>query len=108
MSDDDQTAQSSDAQTRRPEDTLREGPLKATIWRNEGENGPYRTTEYTRSYQDKEGKWRDTHAMRESDNLPLRHLSGRAHDRVMALKIAEREQRKTKTQQPNPDISPQR
>lgn len=96
------------SETRGPEDTLREGPLKATIWRNEGEKGAYRTTEYTRSYQDKDGNWRDTHAMRESDHLPLRHLSGRAHDRVVALKIAEREQRKAKTPEQSKDISPQR
>jgi hypothetical protein len=105
---DDQNHAPSQAPSRGPEDTLREGPLKATIWRNEGENGAYRTTEYTRSYQDKDGKWHDTHAMRESDNLPLRHLSGRAHDRVMALKIAEREHRKTKTPEQSKDMSPQR
>lgn len=93
---------------RGPEDTLREGPLKATIWRNDSEKGPYRTTEYTRSYKDKEGNWRDTNAMRETDNLPLRHLSGRTHDRVMELKIAEREQRKSQTRDPSKDISPQR
>lgn len=90
---------SDDTQTRKtPEATLREGALKATIWRNDGEKGPNRITEYTRSYQDKDGAWHDTHTMRESDHLKLSHLAGRAHDRVMELRIAEREQRKSKRQ----------
>jgi len=32
---------SDDQKPRGPEETLREGPLKAAIWRNEGENGAY-------------------------------------------------------------------
>jgi hypothetical protein len=31
-------------QTRQPADVIRDGSLKATIWRNEGEDGPFYPT----------------------------------------------------------------
>ncbi|MGH1416378.1 MAG: hypothetical protein ACRBB0_23010, partial [Pelagimonas sp.] len=45
----------SDDHTNRPAETLREGALKAAIWRNESETGAYHTVTVARTYKDKDG-----------------------------------------------------
>lgn len=70
----------------RPADTLRQGPLKATIWKNESENGPLFNTTISRTYQDKEGVWQETSTMREKDLLPMGELGRTAFQRVNELK----------------------
>lgn len=63
----------------RPTESLREGPLKAAIWRNEGQNGDYHTVTLARSYKDKEGNWQDTGTFRAKDMLSLSELARRTH-----------------------------
>lgn len=74
----------SDDQTtpRRPEETLREGPLKAAIWRNEGENGAYHQVTLARTYKDRDGNLQDTQSFRARDMLGLSELARRAHHEV--------------------------
>ncbi len=67
---------------RRPEETLREGPLKAAIWRNEGENGAYHSVTVARTYKDREGNLQDTQSFRPKDMLGLSELARRAHHDV--------------------------
>lgn len=69
-------------QRSRPAESLREGPLKAAIWRNEGQNGDYHTVTVARSYKDKDGNWRDTSSFRAQDMLGLSELARRAHHEV--------------------------
>lgn len=64
---------------RRPEDTLREGPLKAAIWRNEGENGAYHSVTVARTYKDRDGNLQDTQSFRPKDMLGLSELARQAH-----------------------------
>lgn len=45
---------------RRPTETLREGSLKAAIWRNESENGAYHSVTVARTYKDRDGNLQDT------------------------------------------------
>lgn len=73
------TTMSDDTQARRPEETLREGPLKAAIWRNEGENGAYHSVTVSRTYKDRDGKLQDTQSFRPKDMLGLSELARRAH-----------------------------
>jgi hypothetical protein len=40
-----------------PATTLRRGIVKATIWENMSENGPFLSTTLSRSYKDGSGKW---------------------------------------------------
>lgn len=91
---------------KQPETTLREGLLKATIWRNERERGAFFSTQYARSYKDEQGQWHDTNQMRESDHLPLRHLAGRAHDRVTTLKQEARKAIREHANDPSLNSSP--
>ena len=39
----------------RPADVIRDSNLKATLWRNEGDKGPYYATELARTYKDDDG-----------------------------------------------------
>jgi hypothetical protein len=41
----------------RPAATLRYGRLKATIWRQESDKGPWYSVVLTRSYTDQGGNW---------------------------------------------------
>ncbi|MEL7030206.1 MAG: hypothetical protein AAGL49_13605, partial [Pseudomonadota bacterium] len=59
--------------------------LKASIWRNEGENGPYYSTTLARSYKDAEGKYHDTQSFSGSELLRVSELSRQAYTRSNEL-----------------------
>lgn len=85
---------------RRPEETLREGPLKAAIWRNEGENGAYHSVTLARTYKDREGNLQDTQSFRPKDMLGLSELTRRAHHNAHELdRAAFKEMRQSQQQQ---------
>ena len=42
-----------------PAATLRYGRIKATIWRNVSEKGPFFSTTFSRSFKDQSGAWRN-------------------------------------------------
>lgn len=73
-----------------PEDTLRDGLLKATIWKNEGDKGAFFSVNLTRSYQDEADNWHDTDSYSNSELLRIAHLATRAYDRVSELRQQER------------------
>jgi len=72
-----------------PADVLRDGPLKASIWRNEGEKGPYYSTTFSRTYQDQEGNYRDTSSFVGGDNLKIAELARLAYSRSNEMRRAE-------------------
>lgn len=72
-------------ETRRPEETLREGSLKAAIWRNESENGAYHSVTVARTYKDRDGNLQDTQSFRPKDMLGLSELARRAHHNAHEL-----------------------
>lgn len=68
-----------------PEDRLVDYPYKATIWRNEGEKGPYFSVTLTRSFRDDNGNYQDTHSIQSKDLLRVSELARSAHHRVNEL-----------------------
>lgn len=70
---------------RRPEEVLREGSLKAAIWRNESEQGAYHSVTVARTYKDREGQLQDTSSFRAKDMLGLAELARRAHHNTHEL-----------------------
>ncbi|MEL6468050.1 MAG: hypothetical protein AAFQ58_24065 [Pseudomonadota bacterium] len=89
-------------QPRRPEDTVREGPLKAAIWRNESENGAYHSVTVARTYKDRDGNLQDTQSFRSKDMLGLSELARCAHHHVNELdRAAFKEQRQGEAQEPS-------
>ena len=79
----------------RPADTLRDGNVKATIWRNNGQNGTYYNTKFSRSYQDQNGNYHESDSFGGTDVLKVGRLSERAYDREQELRQQDREQRQT-------------
>ena len=47
-------------QTKKPAHTLRCGGLKATIWKNSGERGPFYSATFSRPFKSTEGAWRNS------------------------------------------------
>ena len=77
----------------RPADVLRDGALKATIWENHGEKGPYFTTTLAKTYEDRNGKPRDTHSFSGSDLLRIAELARNAYGRSNELRRDLKQQR---------------
>ncbi|MEM7811340.1 MAG: hypothetical protein AAF532_07685 [Planctomycetota bacterium] len=72
-----------------PITTLRErGGLKATVWKNESQRGPFYSVELSRTYK-VEDEFRDSHSFPASDLLVLAHLATKAYDRVSELRQAD-------------------
>ena len=44
--------------SKRPATTLRCGNIKATIWENTSEKGPFFATTFSRPFKDQSGEWR--------------------------------------------------
>ena len=70
----------------KPAMTLTDGRLKATLWKNQGEKGPFYSIELTRSYQDDEGNWHDSHAFSGTELLRIARLAGKAYDHASELR----------------------
>ena len=71
-----------------PTDTLRDGSLKATIWKNEGEKGAFFSVNLSRTYKDDAGNYHDSDSFSGSELLRIAHLASRAYDRVAQLRQA--------------------
>ena len=66
----------------RPAQTIRFGRLKATIWRQESDNGPWYTVVLTRTYKDQAGSWQSSSSFGRDDLLLLAKLADQAHSWV--------------------------
>lgn len=69
----------------RPADTLRDGWLKATIWRNESEKGAFYTTKIAKTYEDRNGQLRDGQNFSRGDLPKIGLLANRAYERISQL-----------------------
>ncbi len=79
-----------DQSAHRPE-TLRDGMLKASIFRNEHENGAFFNTTFSKLYKDSEGELRETHSFSSDDLLRVGELAREAHNRIRELRREDRE-----------------
>ncbi len=69
--------------TNRPTHEIRLGALKASIWRNETENGPRFNTTFVRIYRDGE-QWKTTDSFGRDELLPLAKLADLSHTWIYA------------------------
>ena len=72
-----------------PTETLRDGSLKATIWKNEGEKGAFFSVNLSRTYKDDGGNYHDSDSFSGSELLRIAHLASQAYDRVSTLRQAQ-------------------
>ena len=74
-----------------PRDILRDGNLKASIWRNEGEKGPFYSANLARVYRDDQGELRDSQSFSGGDLLRVSELARKTYDRTQELRREDRE-----------------
>ena len=79
----------------RPVETLRDGAIKAAIWRNESENGPFFNVTFARTYKKGEGELQDTDSFSGSQLLRLARLADKAYGRTAQLAKAARAENDT-------------
>lgn len=75
----------------RPTDTLRDGALKATIWRRQTDDGAFYSVNLTRTYTDADGAYQHSDSFSGAELLRIARLASRAYDRVIALRHDERD-----------------
>ncbi len=72
-------------QTNKPIDTIREGSLKATIWKNFGDNGNFYSVEFSRTY--KQGDvFKDSRRFSGSELLRIARLAHIAYDEITIMR----------------------
>ncbi|MEL7396231.1 MAG: hypothetical protein AAFN44_07665 [Pseudomonadota bacterium] len=69
-----------------PAAKIRDGALVATIWANESENGTFYAAEFSRTYQDADGKYHDASSFSSGELLRLARLAGKVYDRIGELR----------------------
>ena len=70
----------------KPAMTIRDGALKATLWRREGESGPFYSVSFSRSYKKAEGEYADSTSFSGAELLRLAQLAGKAYEQAQALR----------------------
>jgi hypothetical protein len=70
---------SQEAPKQRPAQTIRYGRLKATIWRQESDKGPWYSTVLSRTYRDQAGNWHSSGSFGLDDLLVTAKLADQAH-----------------------------
>lgn len=76
-------------QTNAPRDVLRDGNLKASLWRNEGEKGPFYSASLARTWRDEEGRLHDSGSFSGAELLRVSELARKAYDRMGELRREE-------------------
>lgn len=59
----------------RPIETIRDGRFKASIWSNDGDNGPYLSVKFAKTYTDAGGNAQDTQTFSDNDLLQVAELA---------------------------------
>jgi hypothetical protein len=70
--------------SKRPATTLRCGTLKATIWQNVSEKGPFFATTFSRPFKDQSGAWRNDTSFSLNDLEALMNIACEAKEWMTA------------------------
>ncbi len=76
------------AMTNMPERKFRAGAISATVWKNQAENGEYRTISLERSYTDKDGAWKSTNSMRLNDLPKAKLVLEKAYEFLVLAEVS--------------------
>ena len=79
--------------SKKPLETLRDGSLKLTFWRNESDNGPFISVTPGNTYEGRDGNLKDSNSFSNSELLRMSELFREAHHLNNELR---RELRQTK------------
>lgn len=81
-----EAAKTTQPEPNRPEDVLRDGNIKATIWKNERENGPAFSTVFARTWQEEDGTFRESQSFSGTELLRVSELARGAYARTNELR----------------------
>lgn len=70
----------------KPIQTLRDGLLKATIWKNHSENGSRYTVTFSRAYKAADGQYHDSDSYSGAELLRLSYLANHAYHAINEFK----------------------
>ncbi len=73
----------------KPIDTLRDGSLKATIWKNQSEKGGFYSVEFSRTYKDGES-FKDSHSFSGAELLRISRLAEIAYTEITIHRAKDR------------------
>lgn len=73
----------------KPIDTIRDGALKATIWKNPTEKGHFYSVDFSRTYKDGEA-FKDSHSFSGGEPLQIARLAHKAYDRIADLRASDK------------------
>jgi hypothetical protein len=82
----------------KPAHKIRNGVLQVTIWRNNGEKGPWYSVIPTRSYKQGDDMWKETDSLGSEDLLAMAKLLDLADTWIMHQKQADAKARKESQQ----------
>jgi hypothetical protein len=85
-----------------PRDVLRDGNLKASIWRNDGEQGPFYAVDLARTYRDDQGELQDSRSFAGGDLLRISELARRCYERLGDLRREDRATEQDKARDASP------
>lgn len=75
----------------KPLSTIRDGRIKATIWKNFGEHGNFYSVRFTRTWKDDQGNFHDSDSFSSSELLRVARLASIAYDHLATLRSPEEE-----------------
>lgn len=76
-------------ETNKPIDTIRDGSLKATIWKNTGEKGDFYSVEFSRTYKQGE-TFKDSHSFSGTELLRISRLADIAYTEITIHRASDR------------------
>lgn len=79
----------------KPIETLRDGALKATIWKTFGDHGNFYRVRLSRTWKDQGGKYHDADSFSGVEVLQASLLLAQAYERTTALRRADRAEQHT-------------
>lgn len=70
----------------KPDHVVRDGSLKAAIWKNRSDDGSYYTVTLAKTYKDQDGNLRDTQSFYQSDLLRIAELGRETYGKIRDLR----------------------
>lgn len=70
----------------KPAATIRDGAIKATIWKNKGEKGDFHSIRFTRTWKDDKGNYQDSDNFTGAELLRVAYLATKAYEHLASLR----------------------
>ena len=81
----------------KPVAVVRDGSIKASVWRNPSDRQPgghFYSIRFTRTYKDAAGQFQDSDRFSDTEALRLARVAGKVYDKVVALRDDDRAARR--------------